>query len=173
MEFGRVFHEVHLAGGFTAAYRYLPLDDPAHEIRLLCLQPAWQDGVTRLSLHHVRFSDAPTYAAISYTRGAPPADEPINIDGRRLHVRKNWRHVLQRLQYHSLFKHYWIDAICINQKDDNEKDSRYRSWETSTREQIVCLLVLAAMKMTDLLFVRTCLYAQEEGHYEECSSEDA
>lgn len=108
-------------GQLVSAFEYAPLQDPARHIRLLKILPEVYPGVQSVSMVAVPLSEAPNYAAISYTWGEPPADEPIDVDGRRMFVGKNCRHVLWQLQYHDLFEYYWIDAICINQSDVGEK----------------------------------------------------
>ncbi|KAM6476978.1 heterokaryon incompatibility protein-domain-containing protein [Trichoderma sp. SZMC 28011] len=68
--------------------------------------------------------DAPLpYEAISYTWSGQPLDRPVYANGREYLVTRNAEDVMRRLRpnkpEHS--RHLWIDAICINQKDDKEK----------------------------------------------------
>ncbi|KAK0652649.1 heterokaryon incompatibility protein-domain-containing protein, partial [Cercophora newfieldiana] len=62
------------------------------------------------------------YSAISYRWSEERAEETIFIDGRTFKVHRN---VYEILRYHRPFwgaAFIWIDAICINQADDMEKE---------------------------------------------------
>ncbi|KAK6443981.1 hypothetical protein FP744_10000229 [Trichoderma asperellum] len=86
-------------------------------------------GATNLS-DDIRFDliavslDAPLpYEAISYTWSGQALDRPVYANGKKYLVTRNAEDVMRRLRpnkpEHS--RNLWIDAICINQKDDREK----------------------------------------------------
>jgi hypothetical protein len=70
------------------------------------------------------------YQAVSYTWGDTNELEDVWVcNGRdlgRLQVRCNCGDVLQQLVHFQVHpaQLYWIDAICINQKDDREKGAQ-------------------------------------------------
>ncbi|EGP91647.1 uncharacterized protein MYCGRDRAFT_28473, partial [Zymoseptoria tritici IPO323] len=97
-------------------YRHIPLENPAIQIRLLKATPTLRYNTDLVS--HAR---APRYNAISHTWGEPKNNTTIVVDERPLTVRQNCYDAL--LQAHRFDRHIylWIDAICINQADDEEK----------------------------------------------------
>ncbi|KAL7812762.1 heterokaryon incompatibility protein domain-containing protein [Trichoderma gracile] len=63
------------------------------------------------------------YEAISYTWSGQALDRPVYANGQEYHVTRNAEDVMRRLRPSSPddSRNLWIDAICINQKDDAEK----------------------------------------------------
>jgi hypothetical protein len=108
---------------------YPSLPDPATYIRLLELVPnptsATHSHHTSISILTTPIDEAPLYHAVSYTWGDPIDEEQITIVGTHakevVTVRKNCAVVLKQLAHFRTTRYYWIDAICINQKDNREK----------------------------------------------------
>ncbi|KAI0475599.1 heterokaryon incompatibility protein-domain-containing protein [Xylariaceae sp. FL0804] len=110
-----------------AVFHYRPL--LPGEIRLLCVE---QDGQTTITarLEHVTIESTPAYWALSYAWGVMPQDQHIILDDSPLFVT---RHLLDGLvrfrdtilksqsEEHGGASLLWVDAICINQLDDDEK----------------------------------------------------
>lgn len=67
------------------------------------------------------------YEALSYVWGSWEPPRFISIDKHNLRVTENLRKALSHLQNRSLVRIIWIDAICINQKDDKEKARQIQS----------------------------------------------
>lgn len=105
-------------------YRRLPSSTPA--IRLLEVKYAdGTDSTAALySLQNFSTSEAPSYDAISYTWGPKLPVEVVCVDGKRLHVRQNCGHVLRQISYFRTSQYFWIDAICINQGDVEERNEQ-------------------------------------------------
>jgi len=106
------------------AYKYEPLDPTGTEIRLIKLEPSQQfSAQIRCSIFRARLEDAPTYNALSYVWGDQSNPICIKLNGCLFPVGINLYLALRRLR--SLAKDvpavYWVDAICINQKDDEER----------------------------------------------------
>jgi hypothetical protein len=76
-----------------------------------------------LEIFHTNLDDNPTYKALSYTWGSP-ADPRygINLNGCHFEVRENLWLALRRFQAGNVAPVIWIDAICINQSSDNERN---------------------------------------------------
>jgi hypothetical protein len=96
------------------------------EIRIFELQPG--DGADEIlgSLKVVSLTnpEVEVYNALSYTWGSEyPSQYSILVDGQPFEVRKNLFDALQQLRC-SDRQRLWIDAICINQADEEEKKAQ-------------------------------------------------
>ncbi|KAK8152368.1 heterokaryon incompatibility, partial [Phyllosticta citribraziliensis] len=73
---------------------------------------------------HISIDDHPEYVALSYTWGSPKTPFRIRVDASYLSITANLYAVLgvlskiPQLQGGPL----WIDAICINQRNEDEKN---------------------------------------------------
>ncbi|KAH7347015.1 heterokaryon incompatibility protein-domain-containing protein, partial [Pyrenochaeta sp. MPI-SDFR-AT-0127] len=61
------------------------------------------------------------YRALSYTWGTTNDTLPISLNGHRFEVTRNLKRALQRLRAFDAGTPIWIDAICINQIDMDER----------------------------------------------------
>jgi len=113
-------------------YQYLPLK--VDEIRLLCLLPGSFSADVRVLLDCELFSDSniPIFEALSYTWGS--AENPVSIsvassddnpsNDTDLLVTSNLAAALPYLRYEDRARILWIDAICVNQQDLNERSQQ-------------------------------------------------
>ena len=69
------------------------------------------------------FASKPVYECLSYTWGDEPADKHITINGQQFLVRKNLFNALRHLRQKTP-RALWIDAICINQEDVEERSKQ-------------------------------------------------
>jgi hypothetical protein len=63
----------------------------------------------------------PKYRALSYTWGSPKRSRAIIINGQSLLVTESVEIALRRLQRKEESVNLWVDQLCINQDDDDEK----------------------------------------------------
>lgn len=90
--------------------------------RLLILQPSPNpDARITCSLLHRPFNESRPYEAVSYTWGDGPAEYPMFVDGGLFRVRRNLYCALRQLRLAHEPRTLWIDAICINQLDIDER----------------------------------------------------
>ncbi|KAH6629262.1 heterokaryon incompatibility protein-domain-containing protein [Boeremia exigua] len=113
---------------------YGPLDQDTEEIRLLTLHPALTtaDGSTlQCALRSVALlsntgDSVPAYEALSYVWGKPDFSRPILIDGREVHVTPSLANILYSLRDSVNPRTIWVDAVCINQADLEERAKQVR-----------------------------------------------
>ena len=103
-------------------YTQAPLVAERREIRILSLAPGAGDEVLRgdLIVESVNDDDL-HYIALSYTWSGPVSQSAIIIGGVPLHVTENLELALRRVRGPIRARNMWVDAICINQNDDEEK----------------------------------------------------
>ncbi|OCL12215.1 hypothetical protein AOQ84DRAFT_285643, partial [Glonium stellatum] len=107
---------------------YSPLNQSRKEIRLLTLIPGAYGTPLHGKLDTVCLDDDPEYEAISYVWGEPKSYEIVTISGRDFLLSKSLFYALQRLRKPDIGRTIWVDAICINQHDDEtEKTTKLRS----------------------------------------------
>lgn len=121
-----------------ATFRHSSLPDPSSCIRLLEVLDivADDDNNTKFNIKCEispwPVESCPPYIAISYTWGNPALLTFITINGRQMQVRHNCEYVLrQAWSYSGGDRLYiWVDAICIDQKNIEEKSDQIpsRSW---------------------------------------------
>lgn len=104
---------------------YYPLNTDRNEIRFLTLLPTGSDETTivRCSLEHVSLINPPEYRALSYCWGDPTVTTEIIINKTPVQVTTNLESALRHLRDKG-YTCFWVDAICINQQDDDEKNQQ-------------------------------------------------
>ena len=116
-------------------YENLVSREQGNAIRLLEIEvassPSDELGVR---LHHFDLENAPSYEALSYAWGANERPRRICCNGGGMDVTENLYQALRMIQsvdnarghpFHP--KYLWIDALCINQADNNERASQVRA----------------------------------------------
>ncbi|KAI1422520.1 heterokaryon incompatibility protein-domain-containing protein [Xylaria sp. FL1777] len=94
------------------------------EIRLLTLEPGQRDDEVRCSLVNVKLSWRTKYEALSYAWGDPGKTAPIKLSGHDIEVTSNLHSALKDLRYTDKPRCLWVDAVCINQADLQEKSQQ-------------------------------------------------
>ncbi|KAI9642044.1 hypothetical protein NHQ30_009915 [Ciborinia camelliae] len=102
---------------------YKPLNIDREEIRLLLLPCAGSRSET-YEFIHVSLLTNIKYEALSYAWGDLPANKTITIDHTDYYVRDNLFAALEALQLRSRRRHLWVDAVCINQEDFDERNEQ-------------------------------------------------
>ncbi|KAB8254964.1 heterokaryon incompatibility protein-domain-containing protein [Aspergillus pseudonomiae] len=116
-------------------YAYSRLPPGSETIRILRLLPS-EDNTTQIQCQLVNYTLPSTstgyhpYEALSYVWGSESTPQSIRIDGQILSVTKNLYTALLYLREHQLERLLWIDAICINQGDEEEKSQQIQFMPT-------------------------------------------
>lgn len=100
---------------------YTLLDEHKDEIRIIRLTPGSWDEPIICTAFCARIEDRPAYTALSYVWGDPADTREVRLDGHSVLVTRNLFAALRRLRDPERVKHLWVDALCINQADDEEK----------------------------------------------------
>jgi Heterokaryon incompatibility protein (HET) len=88
-----------------------------------------QDGFKSLPcvfIEHVPLQAEPKFLGLSYVWGDATQKFPILLNGHVFHVTLNLLQALERLQHADYTVPIWIDAICINQADEQEKGQQIK-----------------------------------------------
>lgn len=107
--------------GPSATFEYRPLEPRC--IRILELQPGVKGDALegRLIVMNVDDEDGIVYDALSYQWNDPAPAAVLSLSGKLLPLAANLATALQHLRCVDKTLVIWIDAICINQKNLNER----------------------------------------------------
>lgn len=104
---------------------YEPLEGP-DPIRLVFIEPgAFDDPIGCLLVHATIKFELP-YLALSYVWGDPTSKVPIRLNEQEFLVTKNLDMAIRRVRQEEKLSLYWIDAICINQADVEERNQQVK-----------------------------------------------
>ena len=101
-------------------YEALSSDPVNPEIRFLDILPG--KGHIKCRVWHASLSANLGYEALSYCWGKSTNKVHIQLNEKEFLVTKNLHSALLRLRKQKEQRTLWIDAICINQADDEEKN---------------------------------------------------
>ena len=105
-------------------FRYSKIDPSTREIRVVWIQPNLENGLIKCQLKHVEVDSQ--HACLSYMWGSTKKVKQIRVNNQRFYVHGNLWKFLNSWRQHKKMQpierqHIWIDAICINQSDIEEK----------------------------------------------------
>ena len=109
-------------------YSYANLNSKlGQEIRIIVLQPGRGTEPIRCEVVHVNLEDRPRFEAVSYTWATEDGDDircatVYLSNNTALPVTANCEAVLRQLRLLSQERRLWVDALCINQINLNERN---------------------------------------------------
>jgi ankyrin repeat protein len=144
------------------SFEYNPIDHNEARFRLLWLCSG-SDGPIKCGLFHARLDKLTTpdnafeYEALSYTWGASDRPNEITINGNRMPVTMNLFQALWNLRYPDKGRILWIDAICINQENLEERGHQVKQMASIYKkaQRVVVWLGQSSLD-TDSLFHDMC-----------------
>lgn len=106
-------------------FSHKPLSS-SENIRLLKIHAGDLNERVATTIYQIQLETAPPYEAISYTWGSESGMEEIacGSDSYRIRVTKNCESVLRRLRRPDEDRLVWIDAICIDQTNIEERNAQ-------------------------------------------------
>jgi heterokaryon incompatibility protein (HET) len=115
-----------MAPNSLSVYHHSALLQP-DSIRLLRLLPSKVDSNNlQCELFEYTLSKSNNlthpYEALSYVWGSEDTPRSIIIDNQNFKITQNLYMALSHLQDHSMCRVIWVDAVCINQTDEKEKE---------------------------------------------------
>jgi hypothetical protein len=110
----------------TRPYIYSSLQASSEKIRLLTLLPGGFGTDVHCQLHKTKLdkNSPPRYEALSYTWGSAEDPVAIYVEKGTLPVTQNLAGALQHLRYSDRPRILWVDAICVNQQDLEERSQQ-------------------------------------------------
>ncbi|KAJ5835806.1 hypothetical protein N7447_001832 [Penicillium robsamsonii] len=115
---------------------YSTLADPKN-IRLITLQPSGEyNAVITCTLFEVDCTSGSEYEALSYVWGAPESTRNILLNGKMIPIRENLEAALRHLRRRETPRTMWIDGICIDQSNVEERTDQVKQMDTIYRNAV-------------------------------------
>lgn len=115
---------------FGGGYQYQSLSTLRDEIRLVTIELDATRDLLTCSLEHFSLPTAPEYVALSYCWGDLKDTKVIVVNGWSTKVTANLEDVLRKMRMHGASNtgkiRVWVDALCINQADLEERSLQVR-----------------------------------------------
>ena len=107
-------------------YKEIGLEGSRRLIRLIKILPGADLEIIECTLRPYSLDDDPRYEALSYCWGDPTKTIPILCNGARLNITLNLESALRQFRSDGEPLMMWVDAICINQDDLDERSQQVR-----------------------------------------------
>jgi hypothetical protein len=152
---------------------YEPLDHQRKEIRFLLLMPASTDDQDPEGWLFAGTMDEVSFSAVSYVWGDPTDFRYMMLNGRRVKIGRNAHAVLRNLRRSAGPVWIWIDALCINQADFEERGQQVGLMREiySTAEPVVLWLGEGSKRMKDA-FSAVAWLADQIKQYDQRADDD-
>jgi hypothetical protein len=123
------------------AFEYTPLESP-NKIRIVKVLPGEETADIRCQMNDADLDRPPSYHALSYVWGSAEVTSPIILNNRLFFVTQNLWLALRHLRRRDSVCVMWIDAISINQLDNEERSTQVRRMKDiySKAEEVIIWL---------------------------------
>ncbi|KAI1474829.1 HET-domain-containing protein [Daldinia eschscholtzii] len=128
--------------------------------RILLLAPGSQEDPLHGELITETLSNQPKYEALSYTWADDTGDrrrrKPLYLGNqwRRLPITKNCEAALRRFRDETETRSLWVDLVCINQEDDDERRQQVELMPEiySMAQKVLAFLGTGSKRISDAMF---------------------
>ncbi|KAH7349711.1 heterokaryon incompatibility protein-domain-containing protein [Plectosphaerella cucumerina] len=126
---------------------YAALPGPSY-VRFILLQPHIGDALPSFTLEIADMNNSHLhYEAVSYrwpngSWGSLESMAPVLFMGRKVHINSRLSLYLSRLQLRDRSRILWIDGLCINQRDPDERQQQVSMMQTIYARALRVLMVL-------------------------------
>jgi hypothetical protein len=130
------------------SYPYVPLKNPASDLRLIEIRLRNETRYLECTLHTYTDDDCPAYEALSYAWGDESERFALALNGRPIPIASNLYSALWSLQKRRAGQAtdrrllIWIYALCIDQQNFEERNDqvqRMKSIYQGAKRVVVCL----------------------------------
>ena len=132
-----------------SSFQYPPLDDPTRQTRLICFESGDKSSQVdtepircRLIVVNLDACASHEYHALSYCWGDVTDARPIHVNDNLHYITSNLEAALHRAIEINRDRLVWADAICINQRDLEEKASQVNLMASIFTMASCCLIWL-------------------------------
>ncbi|KAF7885849.1 uncharacterized protein EAF02_004358 [Botrytis sinoallii] len=116
-------------------------------IRVLQILPSpYSHSSINTTLVNATLGESEPYEALSYCWGDASVKVPITVNGKKFDVTTNLFAAMQKLRKTDVNRRIWIDAICINQNDNDEKNTQVRLMREIYQKTERCLVWLGEFR---------------------------
>ena len=123
-----------------------------NSLRLLQPTSTTKDAL-QFRLVHVPRESTPGYTAVSYTWGNEEPTEIIYLNGQVFHVTPNLWSCLYYLsvfaKHHAAWDYIWVDAVCIDQSNDLERNAQVRFMDATYRDSVCASVWLGLVSVPE------------------------
>jgi hypothetical protein len=102
----------------TRHFQHIPLMADGSTFRVVHIFPGFYDDRIGCEFLEVPTSAEPNYSALSYTWGKPDITTFVRCRGCNIGIGENLENALRRIRSPVYIRSFWIDALCIDQRDD-------------------------------------------------------
>lgn len=156
-------------------YTYRPIDLEECSFRLIHL-PKRDGGPLRCEIFHTDLRDAENgmeYEALSYTWGDLHKSHELEVNGKTLPITRNLHLALQHLQNPHEDRILWIDALCIDQENIEERGHQVRNM-ASIYENAIRVIIWLGQSTADIdIFFRYMNQLEKQALRHACNNWDA
>ncbi|KAI0487733.1 HET-domain-containing protein [Xylaria cf. heliscus] len=105
-------------------FEFLPIDSSRGQVRLLQIAPGRDDEPIRCSYQIASVNENVPYYTLSYVWGKMDRNRTIIVEGTKAELTDNLFDALTCIRHEHRPRYLWVDALCINQQDREEKTAQ-------------------------------------------------